>query len=431
MKWITAPFVLVLAGVLATVVLWRMTTGRRTTLRGRWSPRVLRLVATLVVVVVGVGATASDARAGEGDRRGRRGDDDPSPATDPAATADDRLPETVTEAAIAVWRQRTGRIRSDLIPTIARQLGRLESGAALEAKEIERLRALGGACGKELGALLLGHIDATLAGEPLPVVSEATLLGAIAASELRGLIDPWMSAYLWRRCARLEDGADVPRVLARLEVNARVAAVLIRANAKVAVPYNARAWMSKAGPRREDRIREAEAGAAMLVAARELFASTDAGTLAREATVSLRVADAGAGITIRRGGRVITPAAGDVIRLGRLDAIEVAPGAPAAVEHIWLGDLILPTGRTLSVFDLPDVLPDATAARIDDAVTRALDDDIDAADRLELVLPFAHRAIEAGLRERPDAPGAARLRSVLAVFDEQVVRESAPPGQRR
>src|SRR5947209_6251480 len=49
MKWLLAPFLWLLALALTALLLWRLWRGKPVVLRGRWSPRVIRLVAVLLV----------------------------------------------------------------------------------------------------------------------------------------------------------------------------------------------------------------------------------------------------------------------------------------------------------------------------------------------------------------------------------------------
>ena len=60
MKWLFSILLWVLALVVALGVLWRIARGRHVVLRGRWTPRFVRMVA-IVLVVLGVGVDRTDA----------------------------------------------------------------------------------------------------------------------------------------------------------------------------------------------------------------------------------------------------------------------------------------------------------------------------------------------------------------------------------
>ncbi len=124
-----------------------------------------------------------------------------------------------------------------------------------------------------------------------------------------------------------------------------------------------------------------------------------------------------------RTGKEVSIAPGKTVRLGRLDLIETPAGKAAVVlEHAWLGPVELPPGRTLTVWDLPQLLPAEATDKAKRAATAALKDDLQAVERLERVLPLCHPAIRAALSESPDAAGAPRLRTILTLFDDSLVQ---------
>ena len=131
-------------------------------------------------------------------------------------------------------------------------------------------------------------------------------MAALDETDQSGLYDHWACAYLWRQSAGLagNDPKAAAELCARLYRHARVTDTLIRARAQVK-PLNVspRAWMSKAGPKREDVLAKKNWEAEVFAAARRLYASTDAGTWERDGSARAAVANDSAPLALLHAGK--------------------------------------------------------------------------------------------------------------------------------
>jgi hypothetical protein len=164
-----------------------------------------------------------------------------------------------------------------------------------------------------------------------------------------------------------------------------------------------------------------DAGADLLKVAAEALPTTDEGTWKRDGVALFKpVAGCSAPVLVR-GGTERTVPTDESTRFGRLDLFKTGD-KPAVIAHDWLGPVELPPNKLISVWELPDLLPDAAKRRLDETVHDALkSNSMEAADRLERCLAVSHQAIRVGLKELPKAKGAPRLRLILALFDDTVM----------
>jgi hypothetical protein len=410
MRWFAILALWVVAIVLAVIVLRRVRSGRNVVLSGRWSPRVIRTVA-VVLVVLGVGEEARTPEA------------QAAPTRLPIRGADDELPKTVNPHTIELWliaHQEDGAPET-FKKTVAKVL---TAGKATKG-DINRIPAH--VLPPDLYRMVEADLAAVKEGKPLPKVAGTGLQAALDAMEKQGRYDHFWNAYLWRKTAT----ADFPDANARVELysrfrqHARITDALIRAHAQVKpIMASPRAWMSKAGPRPGEIAAikaHAKSVADMHKVAAEVLPTTDEGTWKRDGVALFRpVKDAEAPVLIRNGKEYVLPA-DESTRFGRLDLFK-SGGKPVAIVHDWLGKVELPANRLVSVWDLPKLLPEAAKQKLDEAVHEALKTNSeDAADRLERSLAVSHFAIRAGLRELPNAKGAPKLRLILSLFDDAVM----------
>src|SRR5262245_47218190 len=89
MKWLIAPLLWTLALVVALGVLWRLWRGKPIVMRGRWTPRFVRMVAVFLVFL-GIGAGKSDAAPVKPDE-GKKG------------KVDDQLPPHISADVMSKW----------------------------------------------------------------------------------------------------------------------------------------------------------------------------------------------------------------------------------------------------------------------------------------------------------------------------------------
>jgi hypothetical protein len=255
-----------------------------------------------------------------------------------------------------------------------------------------------------------------------PAAPDRNLLEALDEAERAGYFDLWVTAYLWRVAGRAEGDAARAELFARLARNARVTNALLRARLQLQpAMLPPRAWMSKAGPRPgEIQRHQAAVAKQFLGAARACYPTANLGAWQRDGMATLSVGSGGGPITLIRGGR---REAASTFRFHRLDLV-VVDGAPAVLEHATYGKLELPTGKTVSVWDLPRYLSEAARTKVERDVAAALGGNEEAAHRLEKALPLVHARLRAQLAAQPGARGAARLRLILALFDDAVIPPS-------
>ncbi|NQU25814.1 MAG: hypothetical protein HQ567_31385 [Candidatus Nealsonbacteria bacterium] len=420
MKWIIVPGLWVAAVVVALAVLWRIGRGRNIVLRDRFSPKFVRMV---VVVLVVLGAGADQASA---DPPGRASPSDRSRLNtrERDETVPDVLNQILNQRTIVRWRYFSMPASSWMetkralliLETLAEKPNEQDQAALDNA--VRRLP-------DKLREIAAAEVEAVKGGRPKPTVTAEQIGGALAQLENGGCFDHWAMAYLWRKTAQLPDRRDdrkVVELFAALHRHARLANTMIRANALVKPPVY-RPWRSKAGPPPGYRRAESDIVANLLKSAVRVYPSTDSGTWQREATAVFAIDKDSAPATLIRAGERRPLLPGTTVRLNRLDLIATPPGkAPVVLEHAWLGPIKLPPGRTVTVWDLPALLPADATDKAQRAAAAALKSDEQAIEQLERVLPLSHPAIRAALRENSDAAGAPRLRTILTLFDDSLVR---------
>ena len=407
MRWIAILLLWVAAVVVAVVILRRVRRGKPVVLIGRWSPRLVRMIA-VVLVVLGTGdeAVTPEAHA--------------APVRLPVPTGGE-LPATITAETAQVWLVENQ-------PVTRFHVGRrhLLQGAAghkLAANDRALANYYAGRLPEKVRAMLLADVQAHADGKAIPPTTDAELLTALDELEKAGRFDHALNAYLWRKAdGTPKDPAERIKLFDRVRRHARVTDALLRAYGQVKpVMQHPRAWASKAGPRPEDYRAEQAAVADVLKVAARVLLTTDEGTWKRDGVVQLKpVAGSPAPVLVRAGSERALPA-DEPTRFNRLDLFKTGD-KPATVEHDWLGKIELPTNRLLSARDLPDLLSKAAKEKLDQTVHQALTrNSEDAADRLEQCLAVSHQAIRIGLKELPDAAGAARLRLILSLFDDAIM----------
>jgi hypothetical protein len=259
--------------------------------------------------------------------------------------------------------------------------------------------------------LLVAEVEGFLArqkkGEP---ETAATLRGLLVAAEGVPLFDAWLAGFVWLH-ARTISPAPVD-VYARVERHLRVAHAMVLAQATTGrIEFSA--WRSKAGPPPGWRKSLVPAGLAKATR-REFDSGADAGLWETAAVLSFKVGS-GSIVLVRRA-RETNIAAGAAVRLRRLDVIRAPEGA--TLVHAKLGPLVLARGAEVTAWNVGESLGADGRARVQALVEAALGGDEAALAKLEAVLPAAHAAIRAAVQARPDAPGAAGLRTLLTAFDE-------------
>ena len=423
MKWFLVPVLWVLAAVITAGVLWRLWRGKPIVLHGRWTPRLVRMVAILLVIL-GVGADKTDAA--------------PLPMGEKKTKPGEELPPTITAETLQKWAslsqrnsawshlKQTYMLRA-LLP--ANQFG--DGGQSIES--------LTAHLPARLRDLLAGDLKAIETGKPAPTPSARELVAVLDEAETNGFIDPWLIAHLWRKTG-LADGAerkDLIALMARLHRQARLANTLTQSRAVIRPFMEPPAvWRSKAGrptqPRPELlaalKLQELQEQMSLLNTLKKNYPTATAGTWETEGLASLNVTAGSSSVTIIRAGEGQMPRTSGAILLGRLDLLETAPGdRPAKLLHSILGEIEVPAGKLVSVWDLPRFLNAKSRATVLKLVESALAGGEKEAAQLEKMLPLAQSFIRDGLRATPRAAGAARLRLILTQFDDVPSSPATPP----
>ncbi len=424
MRWLTVLLLWVAAIVVGLVVLRRVRRGKPVVLTGRWSPRLVRMVA-VVLVVLGAGDESAPP--------GARG----APAKIPVKPTDDELPGTLNPRAVQLWlheHQEGGMYEPGnrlLLRALAGQ--KIDANPLVTAKDhLNRLPA-------KLRSLAQVDLAAVTAGKPASTPTDADLLEALDEMEKVGRFDHAWNAYLWRKAAGTpKDPAARIRLFDRVRQHARITDALVKAYAQVKpVMLPPQAWGGKGGRPPAWAVGPGGGPNALTdilkVAAQEL-PFTDEGTWKRDGVALIKPAAGSPPPVLIRAGKERVLPADESTRVGRLDLLRTGE-QPAVVVHDWLGKIELPAHRLVSVHELPDFLSKGAKEKLDQTVLDALKSNSeDAADRLERCLAVSHEAIRVGLKELPTAKGAPRLRLILSLFDDTVmpalpVHRAEAPGQ--
>jgi hypothetical protein len=190
-------------------------------------------------------------------------------------------------------------------------------------------------------------------------------------------------------------------------------------------------WLSKGGPPRREMEEFRRRTGELLEIAKARYTQTDAGTWLRDGSVQLALAKGSRAPTLVRPDGSEPMATRRPFRIGRLDLIATAKEAGSVLEHPEFGSVVIPEDRFIGVHEMPELLSSAGLAAVRAAVAAALAGDDGAALRIERALPLAHRELRTSLARQPEAPGAPRLRLILALFDDLPTPAEAEPGKPR
>lgn len=230
------------------------------------------------------------------------------------------------------------------------------------------------------------------------------------AAERAALFDAAFAAHLWRVAERLPGELRArAQLYGRLARHHRVVAALIVTAATLG-PISQRAWLKKSAPPPGWSALELpdgfEAAARAQLAATQIGPWDQVGITASFNTPALRY---------REGARErLTP--GRDHHLGRLDVLY----CPTATR-VRLRDQLtveLPAGAVVTHAALAAALTPPQRAELDVHIDRALAGDTEALDQLEPLLPLLRARLHERLTDKPDAPGAPALRTLLVSYDE-------------
>ena len=417
MKWFILPVLWVVALVAAVLIVRRVRRGKHVVLTGRFSPRLIRMI-VVVLVLLGVGGEKSLNKAGAFPLTPLKDNpNDPMPTLPVSYWLHHHSPSSG-------WSQFK---KSMVTATMKESIGDTEatSLAAQAAASISHCKLFFTIFSSDLNAFQKGT-------EPLHIAPKE-VLAALDQMEKYGFYDHWLCAHLWRRTRTNDasESADLARLYARLHQHARVTDALIAAHAQVRPPMEApHAWMSKAGPRpgEMEQIKAFQRAQSdvMLVAAK-LYPSTDEGTWKRDGLILLSPVKDAASPNVIKAGKLKGFPEGEKTRVGRLDLLEAPKDKAGILEHEWLGRIELPAGKTASVWELPGYLSKDGVSKLKSMIDKALNGDEKAADQLEKVLPLAHADLRTALKEVPKAKGASRMRMILSLFDDAIMPKLMEP----
>lgn len=457
MKLLATMTIWLVAALLAGLLILRLVRGRPTLVRSAVGRRALR-VAAMVLVFTGTSGLVAGKAAGQDQPRARDAQPEAEdPVFEPMPAMLEhyllRLPEVYASAQVG------GSIGHTLGVGLALQDGeitfeqaRFSANALLglqtQAPNLDRIM-------REQLSVFGWEVDEIQ--QPDKPIDWDTVWAALEESRKPELLHPAVHSLIWRQVQGMTPPADdeqaafkLTMIMDELETQARVYDTVVAALAQSRVApmqFNQRAWMSKAGPQPERyRQRVLHSIPAIRQAARSLYPQTDAGSWRSEGLLALRTDDQGDGITlIRRGERLpIGPA--QPFRFGRLDLLQTGEQGAALYTEAY-GKIDLPANITLRASDLPALLSDEAQEKIAKAVQAVLDrpdvpldqepatPEENAAQRatveLERHLPLAAPWIAQAIREHPEQPGSATLRTLLNQYQLHAGQVQAAPGRGR
>ena len=266
------------------------------------------------------------------------------------------------------------------------------------------------------------ELDAA-SGGALAKHTATDLIAALDEAEHEGFIGHFVVGVMWRAIRAVPAAGDaqgqaaLQQLMHRLHRHARLANALIKAKAEVKpIAISPHAWASKAGPKREVRLREEKTRKDLLAAARKHYVTCDAAPWTTEGGITIRFAPAPPELSVlRAGGKV---AFLNELTVSRLDLVDLRKLEGATLASVGGLSLTLREGQLLSVWHLADRMDAAAKRTVRAIVDSAILGIEDAAKMLEDKLPLAHAEIARALRERPDAKGAERLRMLLHQFTD-------------
>ncbi len=408
----------------------RSAIGKRKVLLSRpMSDRLTRFAAG-VLLLLPIGRSARGEDLAKDDASSHEPDHAQFPEAGSAATQQNQADaEIITGEVIQRWRWRT----LHAPPGLKTNQQFLQDPASVKALPEEFREALfAELASKEtpMADLILKAIRADFEGND-PNVTVEEISQALAYREGTLSYEHWWNAWLWRMTRYVsnpQDSEALRTLFARLEKNAQVTDALIRATFEVKpTRLNPRAWMSKAGPPRELRMAENATLAALLAAAQNAYAAETPTTWRRDAVVRLKLTNNSGSAVLWRRGEAIQLEPGDTFSFGRLDILQAKEDGDVRIRDVKFGVLRLSANTQATVWQLPDLLRAGRKANLQALVTAALQgDDENEARELEIALPLSHAAIREALAKQPDAPGAARLRMIMTLFDDTLFDDSLP-----
>ncbi len=416
MRWIIIPVLWIAAIVVALIVFRRLRRGKHVVLTGRFSPRLVRMIA-VILVLFGVGGERTENKANA------------YPLTPLKDNPHDQMPTLPVsywlhhQSPSSTW----GSFKKSMTSALLKgSVGDAEAAALTKLSHVF-------SNSKSFSVVFNADLQALKKGQELPRVSPKEALAALDLMERYGFYDHWLNAYLWRKTATDDpkSAKELSELYRRFQQHARVTDALIAAFAQVRPPMQApRAWASKAGPRPHEleMIKAFQKSQQdVLTTATKLYPSTDEGTWKRDGLILLSPVKDSPAPNLIRAGKLKGFPEGEKTRVGRLDLIETPNDSAAVLEHEWLGKIELPKNRIVSVWDLPRFISKDGEDKLRAAIKKALDGDEKAADQLEKVLPLAHLELRAALKETPKAKGAPRLRMILSLFDDAIMPQLKEP----
>lgn len=400
----------ILGTVLALWVLWRVARGRPAIVRGAVTSRAVH-VAAFVLVLVGATGDRSVAQPRHPHPR--------DAGTQASATG---FPVALRGEGVERYAElHSGRSAfAELGGVLARidepgWAGRPEPARTADLARVRELAAAIRVDVPEAAALVTQLESAVDRARRRRRSTLADLQGVLDAADQASAYEPWLGAWVWRRSGSVTmTGRERADLLARLERHLRVAEALTRAGAQSGgVRYVP--WLKKSMAPRDYSPVQVPPG--FVPAAEQLYPSIRLTSWEDEAAIELVVEAGSAGGQLWRGGARAPLAVGAALRLGRLD-VAMSPSGPLVVRHAALGRITVPAGAALHAWGLPDLLDASQRARVQGWIDGARRGDRAAIRALETTLPACHALVRAELAAHPTAPGSARLRTLLALFDE-------------
>jgi hypothetical protein len=420
MKWIVTPLLWILALIVGIMIAWRIWRGKPVILKGRWSPKFVRMV-VFVLVMLGIGLEGQESNIKPRvDVQGTQQGDNLS----------DVFPSEITPHVIEFWSElgiwskfshpesSWFSFKQDM--ALAAHLFYKADSHMLFPRGLSKMP-------EKFRTFVMSDLDNWRGGSHyFPLHENKEVLEVLDEMEAKGYYDNWLNAYLWRRSEK----PDI-ELYARFHRHARIVNALMKARSEVEL-WKPKPWISKSAPPQGngEKMQLAEAKyqkdlEKILENAKKLYPSADVGTWEKDGAVLLTLGKNSESVTLIRGGKRKLIFPNETFRFGRLDLIETGK-TPSELRNTHLGSFKLHENQLLNVFSLGSSISSEGSAKRRELIDRAVQGDEKSAEVIETILPLLYHDLNYQMDYVRGGKGAPRLRLILSLFDDYVQEHRMP-----